>query len=148
MSRNRFDKDRLLQVLAEEAGFYRDLHALIGRQRDGLQEDSGVRMCDLFAEIDGVQKRIESSERIIQAARNTAPDDFAGWVSNAEVREVLDEISGLVTQSQDVVTECLRLAQLKRTAYQRELNQMGQGKRLLATMSPPESGPRFLDARQ
>ena len=147
MTKNRLDNERLLQVLTEETSFYRALYLLLDRQREGLQEDSNVRMCDLFAEIGRVQRRIEDSEQTIQGARRSSPDDFAGWIRTTEVRDILDEISGLITRSQGIVTECLKIAHAKRTAYKRELDQMEQGRRLFATMAPPEAGPRFLDAR-
>jgi hypothetical protein len=147
MADSPFDKMHLLQVLTDESGFYRTLYFLIDRQREGLKADSGVEMCDLFAEIDRVRNRIEDSERIIQTARHSSPDGFASWVRTAEVRDLFDEITALVTRTQSIVTECLQIAQSKRAEYQRELGQMQQGRRLFVTMSPPESGPRFLDAR-
>ncbi|MBI5868493.1 MAG: hypothetical protein HZB43_09430 [candidate division Zixibacteria bacterium] len=147
MTKTRFDKAQLLQVLAEEASFYRALDLLIDRQRDGLSEDSDVRMCDLFAEIGRVQRRIENSEQIIQSVRKSDPKEFSSWMQEQDVRGLLDQITGLVTHSQGTINECIQIARAKRTEFQRELGQMDQGRRLYASMSPPEGGPRFLDAR-
>jgi hypothetical protein len=147
MTKNRFDKEHLLEVLTEESSFYRALHVLIDRQREGLRENSDVRMCDLFTEIGRVQKRIESSEQTIQSARRWSPEAFADWARSPEVRSILDEISGLIMRSQSLVAECLRIARAKRVEYQHELGQMNQGRRLFASMTPTENGPRFLDAR-
>lgn len=147
MARSKFDRDRLLQVLTEEATFYRALDLLIERQRDGLAEESDVRMCDLFAEIGRVQKRIENSEQIIQSVRKADPREFNEWMLQPDVRGLLDQISELVSHSQATINDCIRIARQKRSEFQRELGQMDQGRRLYASMSPPESGPRFLDAR-
>ena len=141
------DKDDLIHILSQEVDFYRALHLLIERQREWLTSESNVRICDVFSEIDRIKSRIEQSERSLSEARLSAPEEFTAWVRTPEAQTRLDRIAQSIVAAQEIVTECIAQARTKRARYQRGLNQMGHGRRLLAMLAPQEDGPLYLDAR-
>jgi len=141
------DRGQLADALETELGFYRTLYVLLDRQRDWLADGRDQDVSADFAEVAGLQQQIEGSEQRITAARTSAPDRFCEWTQAPEVVGVVDKITDMVGRCREVVAECERLAGQRLAAYRRELDAMGQGRRLLAGMAAGDLTPRFLDER-
>ncbi|GAB4318451.1 MAG: hypothetical protein Kow0074_07660 [Candidatus Zixiibacteriota bacterium] len=138
---------RLSDVIADELTFYRELFFLTDKQRDALENGSPGQIPDIQQEITGIQARIEQSEDALRQLRVESPDEFDRAVSSAPVAAALANIAELIKCTQDVVTDCARIAASKKAEYQSELGQMGVGRMLLAGMSKSPGEPMFFDQR-
>jgi hypothetical protein len=72
---------------------------------------------------------------------------FDDWARTPEITNLLGKIADLAGKCQETAIDCQRLARDKLATYRLELEQMEQGRRLLASLSSTDGGPRFIDRR-
>lgn len=139
---------RLAQIVYDELTFYRQLFHLADRQRDALRADTDVRACDIYDQIHTIQRRIEDSERALRRLRAASPAEYEHWIRMPQVAANLRNIVELVERTQEVITDCVRLAGETKARYRSELSRMGTGRLLLASMGNGGDTPRFVDHRK
>ncbi|MEW5701231.1 MAG: hypothetical protein AB1792_03275 [Candidatus Zixiibacteriota bacterium] len=141
------DPFQLAEVLESELGFYRSLYVLFDRQRDRLVNGDGHDIAADFAEVEDLKREIEAREHRIAELRSVVPGQLEEWTRTPEVTSVAGKIMDIIGRCRALVADCERLAQERLTSYRRELDAMGQGRRLFSGMAHGDSSPRFLDAR-
>jgi hypothetical protein len=137
----------LEKILADEVALYRELFVLTDRQREWLESDSDIHLCQSFEDIERVQKQIEESESKLTSLKEAHPGDFVRWIRTPRVAPLFRDLADLVARTQQTVTDCEHLARRKRTEYRLELTRMGVGRLLFDSMVAGDCGPRFVDHR-
>lgn len=103
--------EQLVEFLNGELGFYRSLCALMQKQRDRLVRGEERELPADLEEIGFLQKQIESGEALLRRARDEGGDQFAEWLSQPEVNEVVKRITAMVSRCRNLTRECERLSQ-------------------------------------
>lgn len=137
----------LTDVLEGELDFYRAFFAMIDKQRERLKSDADHLLPDDFEAVHEVMRRIEASEQILARAEEQEDADLAAWSRQPQVRDMVQEVTDLVRQCHGAAQECERMARARLDQYRVELDRMGQGRQLLASLSFSEESPRYVDHR-
>jgi hypothetical protein len=103
--------EQLVEFLNGELGFYRSLCALMQKQRDRLVRGEERELPADLEEIGFLQKQIESGEALLRRAREEGGDQFADWLNQPEVNEVVKRITAMVSRCRNLTRECERLSQ-------------------------------------
>lgn len=103
--------EQLVEFLNGELGFYRSLCSLMQKQRDRLVRGEERELPADLEEIGFLQKQIESGEALLRRARDEGGDQFADWLSQPEVNEVVKRITAMVGRCRNLTRECERLSQ-------------------------------------
>lgn len=103
--------EQLVEFLNGELGFYRSLCALMQKQRDRLARGDERELPADLEEIGFLQKQIASGEALLRRAREEGGDQFAEWLSHAEVADVVKRITAMVSRCRNLTRECERLSQ-------------------------------------
>lgn len=135
----------LTEVLEGELDFYRAFFTMIDKQRERLKSAQDHLLPDDFEAVHEVMQRIEASEEIMTRAREEA--DLAAWSRQPQVRDLVQQVTDMVSQCHGAAQECERMARAKLDQYRVELNRMGQGRQLLVSLSCSEEKPRYVDHR-
>jgi hypothetical protein len=137
----------LADVMESERDFYRTFFTMIDKQRERMQSADDHLLPDDFEAVHAVIRRIEASEEIITRAREWQEAEFDAWSQTPQIRDLMHQMEGLVTQCREAARDCERLAREKLERYRAELERMGQGRQLLASLSIAEEEPRYFDHR-
>lgn len=103
--------EQLVEFLNGELGFYRSLCSLMQKQRDRLVRGEERELPADLEEIGFLQKQIASGEALLRRARDEGGDQFADWLSQPEVNEVVKRITAMVGRCRNLTRECERLSQ-------------------------------------
>ena len=141
------DRRHLATLLESQLGFYRQLFMLMDRQRDRLQSCSEAQMAEDFDAIRRMRERVEASEALIAQIQSNQERALDDWARTPEIIGLQKKITRLVADCHRAAVDCERLVQDKLAACRVELAQMGQGRRLLATLALSEAIPRYVDQR-
>ena len=103
--------EQLVEFLNGELEFYRSLCSLMQKQRDRLARGDERELPADLEEIGFLQKQIESGEALLRRARDEGGDQFAEWLTQSNVAEVVKRIAALVSRCRNLTRECERLSQ-------------------------------------
>jgi hypothetical protein len=147
MTTSQIDYSELTRIIADEVTLYRELFFLTDKQRDWLENGHDSDIETTLEQIEHVQKQIVASETRLRSARDASANEFDNWARTPRVAALFKDIADLITRTQDVIKDCVRLANCKKAEYQAELSRMEVGRLLFSTMGSGDDQPAFVDQR-
>lgn len=103
--------EQLVEFLNGELGFYRSLCSLMQKQRDRMARGDDRELPADLEEIGFLQKQIEAGEALLRRAREDGGDQFAEWLTQPDVSEIVKRIAAMVSRCRNLTMECERLSQ-------------------------------------
>lgn len=103
--------EQLVEFLNGELGFYRSLCSLMQKQRDRMARGDDRELPADLEEIGFLQKQIEAGEALLRRAREDGGDQFAEWLTQPDVSDIVKRIAAIVSRCRNLTMECERLSQ-------------------------------------